>query len=432
MVHLADTLLITPGGHDLPVSLAAAVIQDESSAVAGYSLVMTDLREIKAAERLLQQEKASVERKVVERTHELAEARAELEASIRSLPFGFAIVTPNNEVAFSNAQLSTLFNYPIPEGLSASKTALAAVSKDFAGTIDLIGCLEESRRSLAPIEKHVEFGPRFYRFVFLPITTDAKQVIGSALLMEDTTEAKAQERSRDEFFSIASHELRTPLTAIRGNSDMILQYYQQILQDPDLKQMINDIHDGSIRLISIVNDFLDVSRLEQRNIQFKNTSFDPVPVIEAILREFNVTGSRKKLTLALDPPASTHVPIYADPDRFRQIIINLVSNAIKFTEQGGITITIKSTDSVVQAAVTDTGHGIPLESQHLLFRKFQQAADSILTRSDTRSTGLGLYISKLLAEGMGGKLYLEKTEVGKGSTFVLDLPKASTDQPNPA
>jgi signal transduction histidine kinase len=116
--------------------------------------------------------------------------------------------------------------------------------------------------------------------------------------------------------------------------------------------------------------------------------------------------------------------VHADPDRTRQIIINLVGNAIKFTDKGGVTIHLTTDKQVVKIAVSDTGKGMPLASHHLLFRKFQQASNNALTRDSTRGTGLGLYISQLMATGMHGKLYLESSEVGHGSTFTLELPVA--------
>src|SRR4030042_3337239 len=121
------------------------------------------------------------------------------------------------------------------------------------------------------------------------------------MVMEDISERKAIERSRDEFFSIASHELRTPLTAIRGNTSMILEYYGDALKDEQLKGMVMDIHESSIRLISIVNDFLETSRLEQGRIPFKNEPFDAPTLIEAVLKEYDVTGSRRKLYLRYAP-----------------------------------------------------------------------------------------------------------------------------------
>lgn len=422
-VNLDDIALVHGRQTLAYVDVSVSQVMDDDGKLAGVVWVMNDISNLKDANARLVKEKASVERKVIERTRELSEAQARLVASVRNLPFGFGLLGPDLDFVLSNEALSVLLNEPIPTG-AASRRAFAKVIENFRPSIDLEACIKEVQNKQRPQEYNVEIGPRFYRFVIVPIlTSDSKkgaQSIGTAFLMEDTTEVKALERSRDEFFSIASHELRTPLTAIRGNSDMIMQYYQKALKDPEMKQMVGDIHAASLRLIDIVNDFLDMSRLEQDKIVFKNEPFDIEKLVAEIVREYDVTGSRRKLKLEV---VSKGVPlVVADTARVRQILINLLSNAIRYTEKGGVTIGLEQSGQTVKLSVTDTGHGIPLEVQHLLFRKFQQATGSILTRDNTQSTGLGLYISKLLAEGVKGDLRLAWSEVGKGSTFVLELP----------
>jgi two-component system, OmpR family, phosphate regulon sensor histidine kinase PhoR len=385
------------------------------------------LAESKKLQQELAREKAGVERQVQERTQELSAAKAELAASVSGLPFGFALINLKGEIVFSNGALSRLLHRPIPPDLGKSRQVLQEVAREYHKVIDLLDCIHQVQTKRPSIVRNVEFGPRFFRFIFRSVRTEGA-VIGALLIMEDTTEERALERSRDEFFSIASHELRTPLTAVRGNTDMMLQYYQEALKDPALHEMVEDIHDGSVRLISIVNDFLDVSRLEQAKVAFKNTAFDVVELGRTVLRMYDVTGSRHKLALTIEEPKAPLPKVFADSDRVNQILVNLVSNAIKFTEKGGVTLRFTVVGHQVKISVTDTGTGIPVESQHLLFRKFQQASNNILTRDNTRSTGLGLYISHLLAQQMAGKLYLETTEVGHGSTFTLELPVATTGQ----
>lgn len=371
--------------------------------------------------------KTNVERKVEERTKQLSDAEAELTASVSSLPFGFALINVRNEIVFSNASLSALLDRKIPANPDKSRQELEKISADFHEAIDLLGCIHEVQIKKQPLERNVQLGPQYFRFVMSPIRSGSK-ILGTVMTMEDTSNERAMERSRDEFFSIASHELRTPLTAVRGNAEMMLEYYREQLKDPSLNEMVTDIHDASIRLIQIVNDFLDVSRLEQGKIVFKNAPFDPIELGKSILRAYEVTGSRQKIKLKSQPPSTPLPKAFADSDRARQIIINLISNGLKFTESGSIIIHYSVVGKHIHISVTDTGKGIPEASQHLLFHKFQQASNNLLTRDNTRSTGLGLYISRLMAEGMAGKLYLESSEEGKGSTFTLELPVAGSSK----
>lgn len=355
-------------------------------------------------------------------TNSLLEYQAELAAAIRSLPFGFALINNQNRIVFANGLLAKLVGHPIPSDPAQTEHTLEHIHNDFKPVVDLLGLIHEAQAKGQPIERNIAFGPYFFRLYFMPIIAVDQRVLGTAFIIEDRTENEALQRSRDEFFSIASHELRTPLTAIRGNSDMMLQYYQEALKDPDLHQMVDDIHDASVRLIDIVNDFLDMSRLEQGRMQLKPEEFNVNELVEQLIREYDVTGSRRKLKLSIDPSSPSKVIVFNDRDKARQILVNLLSNAIKYTSSGGVTFAIETTKSHLKISVTDTGQGIPVESQHLLFHKFQQASNNILTRDNTRSTGLGLYISKLLAQAMGGKLYLAHTSVNQGSTFTLEVP----------
>jgi PAS domain S-box-containing protein len=254
-------------------------------------------------------------------------------------------------------------------------------------------------------------------------------VLGVLAVARDVTEQKVLQRSKDEFFSIASHELRTPLTAIKGNTAMIEQFYGEKLKDPELKGMISDIHESSDRLIGIVNDFLDLSRLEQGKIKFNSQPINTSELIENVLKELTTTSMERKLSLEYkkDPKTKPSI-IFADPDKVKQVLINLIGNSLKSTEKGGVTITTQILPGFLKILISDTGKGIPVANQSLLFHKFQQVGSSILTRDASKGTGLGLYISKLIVEGMGGQIKLESSEADKGSTFSFTLPIATTDQ----
>jgi PAS domain S-box-containing protein len=259
-----------------------------------------------------------------------------------------------------------------------------------------------------------------------PIFDEKGHVTGAIIVFRDITKERELERAKEEFFSIASHELRTPLTAIRGNAAMIKDYYSEVLKDPELKEMIEDIHHGSIRLIELVNDFLDSSRLEQGRMTFHIDDIDLIPVVQSALEDLKSVASDKQLTLHLDAAPGTRLMVNADPDRVKQIIINFVGNALKFTERGGVKVMPYEENGRAVVNIIDTGVGIDPEKQKLLFQKFQQAGKSTMTGDVTKGSGLGLYISKLLARGMGGDVYLVESALGRGSTFRLILRAAQT------
>ncbi len=359
--------------------------------------------------------------------NQLHDEQSKLSASISSLTMGFIMTdSDNNILVINQAARSILGTSPASPLSTVKECTLADIEEEFAGTVDLRSLINQSiAKKKILLVKEIALQARSLKIVITPIIQE-DQAIGAVILVEDISEAKILERSRDEFFSIASHELRTPLTAIRGNTSLIQQYYGEKLKDPELAEMIEDIHESSTRLISIVNDFLDTSRLELGKMVFKKEEFDIIALIEDVIKQYTTTGSMKKLYLKFDPPKTPVVKVLADADRIRQVLINLIGNSLKFTEAGGITLRLTQEKGFIKVYVEDTGKGIPLNNQNLLFHKFQQAGSSLFTRDASLGTGLGLYISKMMLKGMGGDVKLEKSVEGKGTIFSATIPAAAT------
>jgi signal transduction histidine kinase/methyl-accepting chemotaxis protein len=406
--EIAQGNLQAQAQHNLPIT------QDETGSLTQSVYTMVDkLLAMYASEKSV---KERIEQTVIERTRQLSDEQAKLIASINAIRRGFVLIDRNGVVSLSNTEVSHL--------LSSEQQAwtLESLATTLTGAFRLKEHLTLCFEKLATItQKEVSFGNKYLNFYLAPVLTKDKQLIGAVLTIKDVTEARVIARSKDEFFSIASHELRTPLTAIRGNTAMMLEYYADTFKDPELKQMMDDTHDASVRLIGIVNDFLDMSRLEMGKIEFKLAPTDLLPLISAVLKEYQVTGSRQKIALELVPSPEPIPPVMVDSDRLRQVLVNLVGNAIKFTKVGGVKVELHMHDAKVAIWVSDTGAGIPLANQGLLFHKFQQAGSSLATRDTSKGTGLGLYISRLLVEGMGGTLELIKSEEGKGSVFGITV-----------
>lgn len=381
----------------------------------------TDISKEKEFERLLVQEKENVEYQVIERTKELREEQAKLVAAINNLPRGLILIDTNYNILLTNASLGRIL------GLSGSPASwtMADIEKKLNGILDVkkqsFICQNE-KKSIAV--KELAFGKKFLDIYFAPIIIlkDHEEVIGNLILIGDITDQKVLERGKEEFFSIASHELRTPLTAIRGNASLLQDFYADKIKDEEARQMIADMLIASERLIHIVNDFLDVSRIEQSRMEFKKEKFGISEVISNSAKEINGNALAKKIELRFDLPDQL-LMVLADKDRVKQILVNLMGNAINYTKEGKIVISVEKIDKFVKVYVKDTGVGIPLQNQSLLFRKFQQAGD-VLARDVTQGTGLGLYISKLIVESMGGVIVLEESVPGKGSTFSFTLPLA--------
>jgi len=217
-----------------------------------------------------------------------------------------------------------------------------------------------------------------------------------------------------DFIAQLSHEIRSPLTSLLGTSDLLVeaglnstqQEYAQILQS------------NGLFLLNIVNDFLDFSKIEANGLVLEDAEFNLNEVVSSVLDILSIKAAGKKLRLSAIVDPQLNPLRKGDPNRLRQILINLIDNAIKFTEVGEVQLRCRSKGSLLEFRVADTGMGIPADKKSKLFQKFVQA-DSSISRKYS-GTGLGLAISKSLVELMGGEIYIEDTSPA-GTTFKFSV-----------
>ncbi len=232
---------------------------------------------------------------------------------------------------------------------------------------------------------------------------------------------KELDKLKDEFVSLASHELRTPMAAIKGSLSTIMEGYtgQISLQAKDFLAAAYNEND---RLIRLVNNLLNISRIEAGRYSFNITKLDLDKIIKDVVNNLQMAAAEKQLYLKYEDGDKLQTFVWAEEDKVKEVLINFIGNAVKFTHEGGITVRSATKDNMAEISVTDTGHGIAKEDQDLLFKKFSQVGRSYTKQAG--GTGLGLYISKKWVEGMKGKIWLE-SELGKGSTFFFSLPVAT-------
>jgi signal transduction histidine kinase len=231
-------------------------------------------------------------------------------------------------------------------------------------------------------------------------------------------ELRKLDEMKNDFISIASHELRTPMTSIKGYISMILDGDAGEI-NKDVRSFLNEVYQSNERLVDLVNDMLDVSRIEQKRLNFEFKKVEALPLIKEAYERMLPMARNENDQLILEANIDKNLKINVDYRRFQQVITNLVENAIKFTEQGKVTILAKVKDKRLEVSVKDTGIGISKADQKKLFTKFYQVAQ-VLSRPKG-GTGLGLYISKSIVEGMKGTIGLNSTP-GKGSTFFFTIP----------
>jgi signal transduction histidine kinase len=228
--------------------------------------------------------------------------------------------------------------------------------------------------------------------------------------------AKKANEMKDIFTHMIAHELRSPLTAIRGYAGLL----SERLTDPTQKEESLRIALSAERLLAIVNDLLDVARIQSGKMSIAPVETDVSPVIVAATAELAVMAKEKSIKLKLEGTEIAHV-IFIDPKRLHQAIINLVTNAIKYTPKGAITIELKDVYVALEIRVKDTGMGISADDQKKLFAPFFRVAETDVTK--ITGTGLGMWITKQLIEIMGGTIGVESIK-GVGTHIVVTLPKS--------
>jgi len=240
-------------------------------------------------------------------------------------------------------------------------------------------------------------------------------------LKKRAEELKELDRLKSAFLANMSHELRTPLNSILGFTDVMLEE----LDGPLTEYMNNDlrlIQKNGQHLLHLINDVLDMAKIESGRMNLHPEKFTVHSVLDEVTSITSTLASERNVSLFIDEKSDREVEIFADNTRLRQVIINLVNNAIKFTEKGKIIMNVKKKDgATVLIAVRDTGLGIPPHMLESIFEEFSQV-DTSTTRK-VGGTGLGLPISRRLVEMHGGRLWAESTGVpGEGSTFFVEMP----------
>ena len=261
---------------------------------------------------------------------------------------------------------------------------------------------------------------RFLQFYTAPVAgVDGSEVIGRIIALRDITRERELDKMKTDFISVVSHELRTPLTSIKGYTDLLLSGAAGDNSEIQA-EFLGIIQLSTTRLSNLINDILDISRIESGTLKIKHEPIDYRHLVADTLRLMKAAADAKDVSMDAALP-ETIPPVRGDADKVTQVLTNLVSNAIKYTPEGGwVKVSLEVTgDTSVTTCVADSGIGVAPEDQPKLFQKFFRA-DNSSTR-EAGGTGLGLVIAKTLIELMGGTIWLE-SEPNRGSKFYFTLP----------
>ena len=258
---------------------------------------------------------------------------------------------------------------------------------------------------------------------YIPNFNSQGLVEGFFSLVNDISDRKVVEQMKDEFISVVSHELRTPLSSIYGALKLLTTSPDSVLSQED-REMLNIATINTDRLVRLVNDVLDLERIESGKVKMELQSCDTVDLVYEAIEVMQPIAKARNITLIAEPISIT---INADGDRIHQTLTNLLSNAIKFsTPDSSVWVTVDNLEDQVLFKVIDTGRGIPADMLESIFKRFEQvdASDS----RDKGGTGLGLPICYKIIEEHGGSMWVD-SEFGQGSTFNFTLPKFSSQSP---
>jgi len=262
---------------------------------------------------------------------------------------------------------------------------------------------------------------RFYQTMSLPVSTPKNEKIGIVTVLHDITLEKELDKMKDDFLHSITHDLRNPMTSIRGFIKFLYDGVAGPINEQQ-KKMLETMDRASFKLLNMINDILDISKIEAGKMELSIEKVDIVKIAQNVIELQQPQYERKNINLVFEPQKNT-IELEADGKLLERVFTNLIGNAIKFTpENGTITVGIKEKDNFVESFVQDTGEGIPKGYHEKIFEKFGQVKNKA-----KGGTGLGLTICKYIVELHKGKIWVE-SEYGHGAKFIFVLPK--TQNPN--
>ena len=358
-----------------------------------------------------------LDHRVEERTRDLAEALSRNQAILEAIADGVIVFDTAGKATLANPAMAQLVDHP-PEEIIGHDIKALANTKVNQEDLQVIGeLLRDTHRDYPTLK--LEWGRKTLSASFAPVRDDSGRRTGTVVVFRDFTREAEVERMKSAFVSSISHELRTPLNAILGYADMLKEGVYGPVVEKQAMALERIIVNGQ-RQLNIVNDLLDQAQIEAGTLKIKVAPFSPRDLVEDVTSLMEVLARSKGLTLTGHVANDVPDKLPGDRQRLRQILINLVDNAIKFTAEGSVQIQVYLPDARHWAMeVTDTGRGIPLEAQPYIFEPFRQVDDP--TTREHAGSGLGLAIVKQLTNLMGGEVVL-KSQVGHGSTFTIILP----------
>jgi two-component system, OmpR family, phosphate regulon sensor histidine kinase PhoR len=263
------------------------------------------------------------------------------------------------------------------------------------------------------------FSGDFYYEIFIVPMIENDQVTGGSIILHDISYIKRLEEIKTKFLTVAAHQLRTPLGGMRWSLEMILE--DETCTSPEAKNLLNQVYQSNLMALTIVNDLLNVSKIENQQEGDNPEPTNVVRIIQKVLSNHQAEAKMRSVNYKVNlPPAESFPAILIDKLKIREIIENLIANAIKYNKpNGSLSITITHDEQTLSLSIADTGIGIPEKDLKRIFTKFFRAGNAVL--NETSGSGLGLFVVKNYIEKWGGKISINSKE-NVGTTVNISLP----------
>jgi PAS domain S-box-containing protein len=343
-------------------------------------------------------------------------AESELKATLESIADGVIVFDAADRATIANLATADLLGIHPGEILGTNIRELMDSAVAPGEQAVIVAALESSAMCCSSMK--INWHKKTLSVSAAPVCLDSGEVIGSVAVFRDFTREAEVDRMKSTFVSIASHELRAPLNSILGYTEMLKEGVFGALTD-EQQVAVKRVLANTNQMMSLANNLLDQARMEAGQLSLTMTTFSPASLIDGVRDMMEITAHTKSLDLTSHVADDVPPAITGDFQRLQQILVNLTSNAVKFTDEGSVALRAYMLDPDHWAlAISDTGCGISEEGQKIIFEPFRRGEE---VAHKYGGAGLGLSIAKQLVELMGGEIQLE-SEVGKGSTFTVVLP----------
>jgi PAS domain S-box-containing protein len=398
---------------EIPIQVFTRARIDEKGEKLGYFLSIVDLTEIKKTQRDARGALMSILEDVKEEKNKAEEEKNKTLAIITNFADGILVLDKNNRISLINPKAESFFKIKTKDAVGKN---ISEISKEgqFLSLMEIFNKKgkEFSREEIKIKEELI------LEISLVPVVREEKK-IGSLIILHDVTREKLVEKMKSEFVSLTAHQLRTPLSAMKWAMRMILDEELGKINKGQ-RDFLQNNYDSNEKMIHLINDLLNVTRIEEGRFLYQLTSADIEQIIKEALKSHKELAKERKIKLEFKKLSLKIPKFMMDADKMKMALENLIDNAVRYNIKGGwVKVSLEKIEDRVKISIKDNGLGLPENQYPRIFTKFFRGANVI--KIDTEGSGLGLYIAKNIVEAHRGKIWFE-SEINKGTTFYFQIP----------